>query len=342
MSSTPLLKPSLLTTAPRLLIIAPQRWDDACFAWPGIRALLEARHSQQTDIFCIDPQVAFWRDCPGLGAVTGWKNSASARHIAATLRQLEQPPHAAWLLEDNPASHACVAAKIPERIGLAEGALASLLTTGIKPPSREQAITHCVQDNMHLLQQFHLDPRRADFFAPLSLPVMSPEPRLLICPESDHGRHYEWNAPAWVALLSELEKIGMPQPLLIALAGSRSILTKQVAKALKLDVLTLDLEENSSLRHGLGHGHMLIGADSSLIHLAAHFGLTTIALFGPNSIPWRRALGRQHLQISQHVECSPCFQPRCHFDLRCQDQLTPNVVLSAIKRHLANTEQPRA
>ena len=117
------------------------------------------------------------------------------------------------------------------------------------------------------------------------------------------------------------------------LEGSRSILSKQLAKVLDLETVSVDLNQGTSLRSILAQGQRLIGADSSLIHLAAHFGLTTIALFGPNSITWRRALGREHLQISQHVECSPCFQSRCHFDLRCQDQLKPAAVLSNIKRH---------
>jgi heptosyltransferase-2 len=75
---------------------------------------------------------------------------------------------------------------------------------------------------------------------------------------------------------------------------------------------------------------LVIAADSSLCHLAAHVGVTTIALFGPNEPAWRRPLGRQHMVVRQKVECSPCFQRKCPLDLRCQNELSYEDVANAI------------
>ncbi len=338
MPSSSLLKPSLLTTTPRLLIIAPVRWDEACFAWPAILALLDARKGNSTSLICADHQQHFWRDCPHLDAIICWKKTDSVRAISAQLRQDGQAFHCAWILENNPAAQACCKANIADRLGLAEGELTPLLTTVVTPPNRERPIAHRIQDHIHFLQHFHLDARRPEFFSPVRLESASSLPRLLISPESDQGRHYEWNLQSWSELINELDKLGHGKPLLLQLEGSRSTLTKQLHKAHDLETHSADLCNETSLRAILALGQQLIGADSSLIHLAAHHGLTTAALFGPNSIAWRRALGREHLQISQHVECSPCFQPRCHFDLRCQDQLTPRAVFQSIQRHFAMTD----
>ena len=75
---------------------------------------------------------------------------------------------------------------------------------------------------------------------------------------------------------------------------------------------------------------LIIAADGSLPHLAAYTGGTCVTLFGPNDPNWKRPLGKQHVVIKHHVECSPCLSAKCQLDNRCQNELQVSQILAAI------------
>jgi ADP-heptose:LPS heptosyltransferase len=77
------------------------------------------------------------------------------------------------------------------------------------------------------------------------------------------------------------------------------------------------------------HG-LVIAADSSLPHLAAHVGATCVTLFGPNDPVWKRPLGRRHGVVRRHVECAPCLMAKCPLDMRCQNELETGRVWAAV------------
>src|SRR5690606_23585748 len=79
---------------------------------------------------------------------------------------------------------------------------------------------------------------------------------------------------------------------------------------------------------------MVISAEGSLPHVAAFAGATCVTLFGPGDPAWRRPLGRQHGIARRHVECAPCFLKKCPMDLRCQEELTVERVMDAVRATL--------
>ncbi len=68
--------------------------------------------------------------------------------------------------------------------------------------------------------------------------------------------------------------------------------------------------------------------------MAAHVGLPAAVVFGPNEPEWKRPLGKQSRVIREHVACSPCYLPKCPMDLRCQDEVTPEMVAVALEEAL--------
>jgi ADP-heptose:LPS heptosyltransferase len=82
------------------------------------------------------------------------------------------------------------------------------------------------------------------------------------------------------------------------------------------------------------HG-LVVAADGSLSHLAAHAGATCVTLFGPNDPVWKRPLGKRHAVVRRHVECAPCLLPKCRLDMRCQNELEVERVWSVIRSKLA-------
>jgi len=69
-------------------------------------------------------------------------------------------------------------------------------------------------------------------------------------------------------------------------------------------------------------------------HLAAHVGATCVTWFGPNDPGWKRPLGRRHVVVRRHVECAPCFLPKCPLDGRCQRELDALRVWNAVREKL--------
>ncbi|MBW2520170.1 MAG: glycosyltransferase family 9 protein, partial [Deltaproteobacteria bacterium] len=88
------------------------------------------------------------------------------------------------------------------------------------------------------------------------------------------------------------------------------------------------LEQTASV---LNNVQLLITGDSSVLHLAAIFGIPTLSLFGPsNPLKWAPR-GKAHQYLYKQLDCAPCARhghiPPCPHGLRCLDSITPKDVL---------------
>jgi ADP-heptose:LPS heptosyltransferase len=71
------------------------------------------------------------------------------------------------------------------------------------------------------------------------------------------------------------------------------------------------------------------------MHLAAHLGVPTIALFGSTEPALTGPIGDSHTVIRHHVECSPCFLRECPIDFRCMNRISVSEVVGEVERVLA-------
>jgi heptosyltransferase-2 len=81
----------------------------------------------------------------------------------------------------------------------------------------------------------------------------------------------------------------------------------------------------------LAASSLMITNDSGPMHVAAAFGVPTVAIFGPTdhttTSPWGA-----HSQIVRHpVECSPCMLRQCPIDHRCMTAVTAEDVNEAVR-----------
>ena len=79
---------------------------------------------------------------------------------------------------------------------------------------------------------------------------------------------------------------------------------------------------------------LLLTNDTGTMHLAAFLGIPTVAIFGSTEPQLTGPIGRVHVVIRRHVECSPCFLRECPLDLRCMKAVTVDEVVSAVERVL--------
>ena len=79
---------------------------------------------------------------------------------------------------------------------------------------------------------------------------------------------------------------------------------------------------------------VLLTNDTGTMHLAAHLGVPTVALFGSTEPALTGPLGAGHRVIRHHVECSPCFLRECPIDFRCMKAIDVSEVVAALEAAL--------
>jgi ADP-heptose:LPS heptosyltransferase len=307
-----------------MLVAAPERWDEACFVVPAVRALMASGLS--VGVMCLPEQLEFWKTLPGLKVI---ERTRKAKQLALMLAGNWQ---AALLWEDGFASDAAVMAKVPRRLGPAGGKLAKRLTHPLK--SGEMPLDHRVRFYLSALEGMGVASADPDFFAPAEIGVPPVRQAVLLSPESDFGPSHEWPLERWLEIARKL----MDRGYRVTVAGvddRRRGAAESLAGQLGGGVEFFRAVPLAGALPLLAVHSLVIAADASLPHLAAHAGATCITLFGPNDPQWKRPLGRRHAVVRRHVECAPCLMAKCPLDLRCQRELEVDRVWAAVSEKLA-------
>ena len=306
-----------------MLIAAPQRWDEACFAVPVVRAMLAS--GVGAGVLCAAAQGEFWKTLAGLRVVE-FPPQAKPRVLAAELAGKWQ---AALIWEPGTAAETCVRAKIPRRLGPQENTLKKFLTHPVPLAAAGRALEHRVRHYLAVAESLGLETGRAEFFAPVNLGVKREPHSLLLCPDSDFGRSHQWPLERWVEVGQALLAAGLK--LTIAGLPQGDLLGEKLLSRLGGELPFLNAAPRPGLLRLLAAQALVLAADGSLPHLSAHVGAVCVTLFGPNDPAWKRPLGRAHATVRQHVECAPCFLAKCPLDGRCQNQLGVERVLVAAR-----------
>lgn len=308
-----------------MLVAAPSRWDEACFSVPAMRALIAS--GLQTGVLCRTEQREFWQTLEGL-AVFDFSSAEKPKQVA---REIAGNWQAALAWEPGTAAEALKIAGIPRRIGPDGKALAKLLTHPVIPAV--SPLEHRVRHYLALVEALGIPTTRPDFFAAAALGIEPVVDAVLCCPGSDFGASHEWPIDRWQEIVSALLQSGHRVTIASVDGGRR--LAEQLASKLGTAVESFHASPLGGTLPVLAVHGLVIAADGSLPHLAAHAGSTCLTLFGPNDSAWKRPLGKRHAVVKRHVECSPCLLPRCPLDLRCQNELETVRVLQAVAEKLA-------
>lgn len=308
-----------------MLVAAPERWDEACFAVPAVRALVAS--GLATGILCAEAQRDFWLTVEGL-TVIDFPVKTKAKLVAAKLSR-NWRASLAW--ETGLPAEAFKLAAIPRRLGPGERKLNKLLTHPLG--FAVGPLEHRVKHYLAAVEELGIETGRAELFAP-SLSAVVPAPgSVLLCPDSDFGPNHEWPLDRWLDIAARLLEAGR-RVTVAGVEGGRG-LGKTMASGLGEGVEFFQASPLGGTLPLLAAHELVIAADGSLPHLAAHAGATCVTLFGPNDPAWKRPLGRRHAVVRRHVECAPCLLPKCPLDLRCQNELETERVWQAVSRVLS-------
>ena len=155
-------------------------------------------------------------------------------------------------------------------------------------------------------------------------------PIIMLHPYATHPNK-TWPETNWRALIR-----------LLTLEGLTPIVIGRQPAPLPELLATEDFTNKTSLRETaalLSQAALLVTGDSGPMHLAGSVGTPVVALFGPTTMEWGFApAGTQDtvLQVN-NLPCRPCSlhgSHPCPRELACMRNLTPEVVLEAIRNRL--------
>ena len=303
------------------MVAAPERWDEACFAVPAVRALVAS--GLATGIFCAEGQREFWETVAGL-TVIDFSAKAKTKAVAAKIAGSWQAS-LAW--ENGVAAEAFKLAGIARRLGPDERKLQKLLTHPLGFAAGP--LEHRVRHYLAAVEELGIETGRAEFFAPAALGIEPVPTAVLLCPGSDFGPSHEWPLGRWTEIARRLLECG--RRITVADVGGGRGLGELLAQELGEGVGFFQASPLAGVLPVLAVHGLVVAADGSLPHLAAHAGTACVTLFGPNDPAWKRPLGRRHAVIRRHVECAPCLLAKCPLDMRCQNELETDRVWAAVR-----------
>jgi heptosyltransferase-1 len=203
----------------------------------------------------------------------------------------------------------------------------------VEPPPPGRPLEHRVRYYLSLVESLGLDSGRAEFFAPADLKIPAEPGTVLICPDSDFGRSHEWPLTHWEEVAKDLLAAG--HRITIASLPGGAGLGHALMTRLGGEIPHFEAHDFVAVLPLLAVHAVVLAADGTLPHLAAHVGATCVTLFGPGDPGWKRPLGKRHAIVRRHVECAPCFLTKCPLDGRCQHELEAWRVSLAVRQKLA-------
>lgn len=307
-----------------MLVAAPERWDEACFAVPALRAMVAS--GLGVGVLCGEGQREFWETIEDL-VVIPFPPKAKAKAVAGEIRGNWQ---AALAWEFGFAAEVFKIAGIPRRLGQEERKLKKLLTHPLA--FSVGPLEHRVRYYLSAVEALGIETAKLEFFAAAAMGIEPVAGAVLLCPGSDFGPSHEWPIARWVEIGQTLIESG--HRITVASVDGGRGLGKILAGNLGEGVEFFHAAPLAGALPLLAVHQLVIAADGSLPHLAAHAGSTCVVLFGPNDPAWKRPLGKRHGIVRRHVECAPCLLPKCPLDMRCQNELETDRVWQAVQEKL--------
>ncbi len=294
-----------------LCVVSPLDFAEACFSVPAIRALKRLRPSEDLKVLCPESLMVFWETVSELDDVVAYPDKMPARKMARWFMDQMLECSSVILWEAGDAAKAMAKAKVPQRIGYPATGLEKFLTEPVSLVSQSGPIEHRVRYYLNLVQELGADAFVPENFktVPLHLEGVEKSDRCKIAwtLESEYGEAYQWGVEMFEEVKSQVEKKVQTEVEWVE-CGKRTG------------------EGDADLIKLLSECSVLLACDGEVAHLAAHFGLPAVVLFGPGEPRWKRPLGKQNRVIREHVACSPCYLSKCPLDGRCQSEIKAETV----------------
>jgi heptosyltransferase III len=349
----------------RILVIALRRLGDVLLTTPLIRSLKRAFPEAAIEALVFDGTEGILAGNPDLSGVITMPREASVGGLALARRLWRRYDLAVSTQSgDRPILFAWLAGRVSAGLVPPTGASATLKRIALDFPviAGQDPPAHRVLEMLQLAAALDIQvipdmvcpagPSRAELLPVGDYAVVHAGPMF---------RYKTWTVDGWRALAASLRERGLA----VIATGGESIADRRYLDQVwapepqaapivrRLDgVLTWP-----ELAQVIRAARVYVGPDTSVTHLAAATGVSTVALYGPTdprrwgpwpiggpAAPWRAAgtIQRQgNVWLVQNpLPCLPCQNEGCERRIdshsRCLDELSPRQVLAAVDQALAS------
>lgn len=318
-------------------VAAPLDFTEACFSVPAVRALRLFSPEARITVLCPANQMPMWqRGLPEVDSVLGYKEGASAASIASMLKGGDAEFESAIVWEAGKAAAALSKLDVAQRVGYPVGHLEKWLTDTVPMIERPGPVEHRVRYYLGLMSQLGANAFVRSSFETPPLPPPPETIRIALAPLSEYGASHQWPLERFVELINAVNERheGVCWTIFDRQDGRGGIDGLEVFEDLldEGDTDTTGHWEREGFFDQLAGCSVLLACDGELAHMAAHIGLPTAVIFGPNAPEWKRPVSKRSIVIREHVACSPCYLKRCPLDHRCQNEVTVKMVMDALER----------
>jgi heptosyltransferase-2 len=311
----------------RILIRSSNWLGDAVMSVEAVRRIKRGRPDAHVTILTQRKLIEFWRTVPEVDDVIPIAASENAWRVAQKIRNRFET---AILLPNSPRSGLEVwLAGIPRRVGYRRPWRDFFLNQFVPEPKQAAQVTHHAQIYLRIAKQIGADIEEA---LP-EIPHVAAEARTVgLCPGAEYGPAKRWPYFGEAAkILAEKHQLNW---LIFGTTKERE-LAEEVAKQIGSAAINLAGKTSlAELIRELQRCQLLLTNDTGTMHLAAHLGVPTVAIFGSTEPALTGPMGEGHIVIRHQVECSPCFLRNCPIDFRCMERVKVADVVAAVEKLL--------
>lgn len=336
----------------RILIRSTNWLGDAVMTVPAVRAIKRGRIDAHLSVLTRAKLADFWKTVPEVDEVIPIGGNASlfpvARRIADRFDVIVLFPNSV-----RSALEAFLAG-IPRRVGYRAKWRAALLNQTVPPRRRkphppEHQVYHYLQIAEHigaLTDDASSRPAAGSGTTPQTVGLSTAAAaaraaqtplRLGLCPGAEYGAAKRW-LPERFADVARLVSQQLPTcEWQLFGVGKDQEIGEKIIRAIGDGCRLHNLIGQTSLAElieRLRECRLLLTNDTGTMHLAAHLGVPTVAVFGSTEPALTGPLGAHCQVLRHHVECSPCFLRECPIDFRCMKAVTVEEVSATVMRVL--------
>jgi heptosyltransferase-2 len=228
-----------------------------------------------------------------------------------------------------------VVAGIPRRAGYRTDGRGLLLNAGVPAVDKKHGLHH-VDYYLQMLRQLGLAVGNRQLCLALTpeeeqwaVGCLGPGAWLAVNPGASYGSAKRWFPERFAVVADELAAEYGVKVVLTGGPGEREI-GADIERSMRRP--PLNLIGRTSVRElmaVLARCRLMVTNDSGPMHIAAAFGVPTVAIFGPTDHTTTSPLGDRCRIVRNAVDCAPCLLRECPVDHRCMELVTTDAVLNA-------------
>jgi heptosyltransferase-2 len=316
----------------RILIRASNWLGDAVMSVPAVRAIKAGRPDAHVTVVTPANLAPVWKLVPEVDEIV----SLESKSLFHAVRLIERAPKFdVAVLFPNSLRVALEAwlSDIPRRVGY-RGHFRAWLLNQIVPDRRKRGpLEHQSLRYLRLARELGAD--EGEMFNAQRAIVDQPstinhQPLLGLCPGAEYGPAKRWLPDRFTEVASTIAAQQQIKWVLLGTAKDADV-GAQIATALGENCLNrIGQTTVEQLIEELRACRLLLTNDTGTMHLAALLGVPTVAIFGSTEPALTGPIGKGHIVLRHHVECSPCFLRECPIDFRCMKAIGVEEVRDAV------------